>query len=276
MALVFLAEERGSRRRMAVKVLDPAISSHLIRARFLKEVELTSLVTHPQAVPIIESGEVDGLYYYVMPYLGESLRQRLDRAGRPSPSEALNIIRDVAEVLAYAHARDIVHRDIKPANILLQDGRAVVADFGIAKAICASCGPGMTMPGLSLGSPGYMSPEQAFGSADVDARTDLFSLGCVLYEMLVGGLPIPRPGRPRAERRRLGSIPEEHRRRIDELPRGMEELLASMLAWDPEDRPASAVEVTGPLQSLHRALQPQGQSGLRKAMAWLAQRGRES
>ena len=269
MALVFLAEERESRSRMAVKVLDPEIASHLVRKRFLQEVELSRQITHPQSVPILEAGEAGGLFYYVMPYLGESLRERLDREGRLSLPEALMIIRDVAEVLAFAHTRDIVHRDIKPANILLQDGRAVVADFGIAKAICASCGPGMTGSGMSLGSPGYMSPEQAFGSADVDARTDVFSLGCVVYEMLVGERPVLRPDLLRTDRGRLGGVSDAQRRRLNELPRGLEELLARMLAWDPADRPGSIVEVVGPVESLHQALRPKGPRGLRGVLAWL-------
>jgi serine/threonine-protein kinase len=162
MATVFLAEERHPNRQVAVKVLDPQFATEIARERFLREVDLASKLTHPHIVPIFAAGEAGGLLYYVMPYIeGPSLRVRLARQGKLPVEDALAIAREVGDALDYAHARDIVHRDIKPENILLSDGHAVVADFGIARALCVSCDDNITIAGVPIGTPGYMSPEQA-------------------------------------------------------------------------------------------------------------------
>ncbi len=190
MARVFLAVEQHPHRRVAIKVLDPEVSTRLLRERFIREVDLSSNLSHPHIVPIFSAGEVDGLFYYVMPYVeGESLRHRLLRERRLPLEDALHIARDVADALAFAHAQGIIHRDIKPENILLSGNHAIVADFGIARAISAAGSLTLTQAGQPVGSPGYMSPEQAMALGDLDARTDIYSLGCVLFEMLAGESP---------------------------------------------------------------------------------------
>src|SRR5436853_388339 len=190
MARVFLAVEQHPHRRVAIKVLDPEVSTRLLRERFIREVELSSNLSHPHIVPIFSAGEVDGLFYYVMPYVeGESLRHRLLRDRQLPLETALHIARDVADALAFAHGQGIIHRDIKPENILLSGEHAIVADFGIARAISAAGSLTLTQAGQPIGSPGYMSPEQAMALGDLDARTDLYSLGCVLFEMLAGESP---------------------------------------------------------------------------------------
>src|SRR2546422_938656 len=190
MARVFLAVEQPPQRRVAIKVLDPEISTRLLRERFIREVDLSSKLSHPHIVPIFAAGEAAGLFYYVMPYVeGESLRHRLQRERKLSLDDALHIARDVADALAFAHGEGIIHRDIKPENILLSGDHAIVADFGIARAISAAGVRTLTGAGQPIGSPGYMSPEQAVGSAQLDARTDVYSLGCVLFEMLAGEPP---------------------------------------------------------------------------------------
>ena len=189
MARVYLAVEQHPRRPVAIKVLEPSISSRLLYERFIREVELSSRLNHPHIVPIFAAGEAGGLLYYVMPYIeGESLRQRLLKEGRLPLADALHIVLDIADALAYAHEQGVVHRDIKPENILLSGGHPVVADFGIARAISAAGGQSLTETGHAVGSPGYMSPEQAMG-VQVDTRTDIYSLGCVLFELLTGEPP---------------------------------------------------------------------------------------
>src|SRR5438034_1019216 len=191
MARVYLAVEHHPHRRVAIKVLDPEVSTRLLRERFIREVDLSSKLSHPHIVPVFAAGEAAGLFYYVMPYLeGESLRHRLRRQRRLPLDEALRIARDVADALGYAHGQGIIHRDIKPENILLSGDHAIVADFGIARAISAAGSLTLTQAGQQIGSPGYMSPEQAMASGDLDARTDIYSLGCVLFEMLAGEPPV--------------------------------------------------------------------------------------
>ncbi|MEO7102610.1 MAG: protein kinase, partial [Gemmatimonadaceae bacterium] len=194
MATVYLAEDVKHRRKVAVKVLHPELSAVLGPDRFVKEIELTANLQHPHILPLFDSGSANGLLYYVMPYVdGETLRARLEREGQLPVEDALRIASESADALHYAHQHDIVHRDIKPENILLQNGHALVADFGIALAVKQAGGQRMTQTGLSLGTPQYMSPEQAMGDKQVDARTDTYALGAVTYEMLAGQPPFTGP-----------------------------------------------------------------------------------
>jgi eukaryotic-like serine/threonine-protein kinase len=190
MATVFLAEDLKHHRQVALKVLNPELAEALGGERFLREIEIAAGLHHPHILPLYDSGDAAGLLYYVMPYAeGESLRDRLAREKQLPVGDALRIAREVADALSYAHSRGVVHRDIKPENILLESGHAVVADFGIARAISAAGGEQLTATGLAIGTPAYMSPEQAAGSKALDGRGDLYSLACVLYEMLAGQPP---------------------------------------------------------------------------------------
>ena len=190
MATVYLAEDLKHRRKVAVKVLAPELGETLGASRFLREIEIAARLNHPHILPLHESGSAGELLYYVMPYVeGESLRQRLEREKQLPVADALRIAHEVADALDYAHRRGVVHRDIKPENILLEEQHAVVADFGIARAIVATGGEKLTTTGLVIGTPVYMSPEQVAGSTDLDGRSDVYSLACVTYEMLVGQPP---------------------------------------------------------------------------------------
>ena len=194
MATVYLAEDLKLERHVAVKVLKTELAAILGKERFLREVKITAKLEHPHILGLYDSGEADGFLYYVMPYVeGESLRDRLNREKQLPIEDAVQIAREVADALSYAHSHDVIHRDIKPENILLESGHAVVADFGIARAISAAGGDRLTETGLAIGTPSYMSPEQAAGSSDLDGRSDLYSLGCVLYEMLAGQPPFTGP-----------------------------------------------------------------------------------
>src|SRR2546429_1737508 len=198
MARVYLAHERHPPRQVAIKVMNPEVSTPTFRERFIREVEVTSKLSHPNIVPILAADEClfvrdgpDGLCYYVMAYVeGESLRARLQRDKTLPLDEALHITFQVAEGLSYAHAHGVIHRDVKPENILLSGRSALVADFGIARAVSAAGVPTLTDVGQPVGSPAYMSPEQLAGSRAIDGRTDVYSLACVLYEMLVGEAPL--------------------------------------------------------------------------------------
>src|SRR5438309_11601683 len=190
MATVYLAQDLKHHRPVAIKVLNPELAGALGPERFLREIDLAARLNHPHILALIDSGESDGFLYYVMPYVeGESLRERLKREGQLPLEEALRIAREVASALSHAHSHDVVHRDIKPENILISGGEAVVADFGIARAIVAAGAEQLTDTGLAVGTPGYMSPEQATAEMQLDGRSDVYSLGCVLYEMLAGHPP---------------------------------------------------------------------------------------
>jgi tetratricopeptide (TPR) repeat protein len=195
MATVYLARDLKHQRAVAVKVLNRELASVLGPERFLREIEVAAGLDHPHILPLYDSGEADGLLYYVMPYVeGGSLRDRLLREKQLPVDEALQLAREVADALSYAHGHDIVHRDIKPENIMLAGGHARVADFGIARAVSAAGAPRLTQTGVAVGTPMYMSPEQAAGGTDIDGRSDLYSLGCILYEMLAGTPPFTGTG----------------------------------------------------------------------------------
>jgi TolB-like protein/Flp pilus assembly protein TadD len=242
MATVYLAEDRRHGRSVAVKVLRPDIGAAVGSERFLREVRTVAGLRHPHVLPLLDSGESDGLLYYVTPYFeGRSLRERL--AGeRPLPlGEALRITRDVAEALTYAHAHGVIHRDIKPGNILLEADFALLADFGIATAILQPGGERLTDPGASLGTPEYMSPEQIFGDEPVDQRSDVYSLACVVYEMLAGEPPFTGPN-PRSvfARQANDPVPPLATVRAD-VPEAVARAVERALAKYPADRFPDAV-----------------------------------
>jgi serine/threonine-protein kinase len=190
MATVYLAEDLKHDRKVAVKVLKPELAAVLGADRFIQEIKTTASLQHPHILPLFDSGQADGFLYYVMPYIeGETLREKLDRETQLGIDEAVRITTEVADALDYAHRQGVIHRDIKPENILLHDGRPMVADFGIALAVSAAAGGRMTETGLSLGTPHYMSPEQATAEKDLSSRSDIYSLAAVLYEMLTGDPP---------------------------------------------------------------------------------------
>jgi serine/threonine protein kinase len=189
MAVVFLARDLKHDRDVALKVMRPELAASIGTDRFLREIQIAAKLSHPHILGVYDSGEAEGFLYYVMPYVeGESLRDRLNRQKQLPMDDALRITRDVAAALSHAHAHEIVHRDIKPENILLHDGEAVVTDFGIARA-ASDAGERLTVTGIAVGTPAYMSPEQSVGDSNLDGRSDLYSLGCVLYEMLAGETP---------------------------------------------------------------------------------------
>ena len=190
MATVWLAEERKHGRKVAIKVMRPEFAASLNADRFLREIGIAARLSHPHIVPLIDSGEVDGLPYYVSPFVpGGSLRDRLEREGRLAIKDALRIAQEVGAGLDYAHREGFVHRDVKPENILFADGHALLADFGVARATCSDHGTLVTEVGMALGTPEYMSPEQASGESDLGSRSDVYSFACVVYEMLAGRPP---------------------------------------------------------------------------------------
>ena len=258
MARVFLAVEQHPRRRVAIKVLDPEISTRLMRERFIREVDLSSNLSHPHIVPIFSAGEVDGLFYYVMPYVeGESLRHRLLRERRLPLESALQIAQDVADALAFAHAQGIIHRDIKPENILLSSNHAIVADFGIARAISAAGSLTLTQAGQPVGSPGYMSPEQAMALGDLDARTDIYSLGCVLFEVLAGEPPAPSMTERRVHNWTALQTAPAMQRAGPDVARAVKHAISRALAPFPDDRFPTATEFAAALGApAHRTSVP--------------------
>ncbi len=244
MARVFLAEDVRHDRKVAVKVLKPELAAIVGADRFLAEIRTTANLQHPHILPLFDSGEADGFLFYVMPYIqGETLRDRLDREHQLPVDEAVRIATDVAGALQSAHDRGVIHRDIKPANILLSEGRALVADFGIALAVGASGGGRLTETGLSLGTPHYMSPEQATGDQNPGPATDLYALGCVLYEMLVGEPPFTG-STPQAV---LGKIVTAQvssaRSARGSVPPNVDNVIARALAKVPADRFRSGAEL---------------------------------
>ncbi|MGH7630380.1 MAG: protein kinase domain-containing protein [Gemmatimonadales bacterium] len=241
MATVYLAHDRRHGRAVAVKVLRPELAATLGPDRFLREIALAAGLTHPHIVPVYDSGEAGGVLYYIMPYVeGESLRAYLSRAHRLPVDEAVRLAREVADALDYAHRRGIVHRDIKPENILIEEGHAVVADFGVARAVSAAGGERFTQTGSAVGTPLYMSPEQAGGDIEIDGRTDIYSLGCVLFETLTGLPPLEGPTALAILVRRLTDSPPLLRTVDPTIPAAVEAAVARALARDPADRFATA------------------------------------
>ena len=243
MATVYLAEDIKHRRRVAVKVVKPEIAHALGSERFLREIEIAARLAHPNILPLYDSGEADGVLYYAMPYVeGESLRDRLDREKQLPLQDALRITREVAAALTYAHSKGVVHRDIKPENVLLQSGQAVVSDFGIARAVGKAGGDRLTESGLAVGTPTYMSPEQASGEQDIDARSDIYSLGCLLYEMLAGSPPYMGANAQAILARKVSDPVPGLRVVRDTVPVAIENVITRALAKAPADRFATAAQ----------------------------------
>src|SRR5687767_7326424 len=251
MATVYLARDVKHDREVAIKVLHPNLAETLGRERFLREIQLAARLNHPNILPLYDSGEASGCMYFVMPVMaGQTLRDRLS-SGSPLPvDEAVRIAMEVADALDYAHRRDIVHRDIKPENILLHEGHAVVADFGIGKALAAAAGEAgaMTATGISIGTPAYMSPEQA-GGDPVDGRSDLFALGCVLYEMLTGEAAFTGPTVQSLIVSRFMHTPPDVSSIRAAVPRALSSLVSRLLAKAPEERLATGARVVEALRS---------------------------
>src|SRR5256712_6472022 len=256
MATVYLAADRKHRREVALKVLLPGLAAFLGAERFLREIQTAARLTHPHILALHDSGEAGGFLYYVMPYIeGASLRQRLQDARRLSGEHALAIAAPVADALSYAHRMGVLHRDIKPENILFSQGHPIVADFGIAKAISTAGGANLTRTGFPLGTPGYMSPEQAAGLTDLDERTDVYSLAVVIYEMLVGGPPRRWATADAVRTGRFLEASAVHRTRLTELGTRIEAALVHGLALRHDQRAPTPVAL---IEGLTRAGGPRG------------------
>ena len=246
MATVYLATDLKHQRSVAIKVLLPELAASVGHDRFLQEIGIAAKLQHPHILPVYDSGEADGLLYYVMPFVeGESLRDLIVRQGQLEPDQALLIAREVAGALDFAHRSGVVHRDIKPANILISDGHAVVADFGIARAISVSGSQGLTQAGMAIGTPSYMSPEQALGETDLDGRTDVYALGSVLYEMMAGSPPFEGTSPQAIVAKTISAtIPKLERDTV-----GVQPVIERAMAKEPGDRFQTAGEMERALRS---------------------------
>ena len=256
MSRVFLAQEMALQRTVVVKVLPPDLAASVNLKRFNREIRLEAKLQHPHIVPVLTAGVAGGLSYYVMPFIqGETLGERLDRMGELSIPETVRILCDILSALAHAHKQGVVHRDIKPDNILLTEDHAVVADFGIAKALSSATDPGssLTSGGIALGTPAYMSPEQASGDPSTDHRADIYSVGAMAYQMLTGS-PVFTGRSPQAifaahAIQRPQPITSGH----PEIPPRLAELIMRSLEKRPDDRPQSAREMLAELDKLRVA-----------------------
>jgi serine/threonine-protein kinase len=248
MAIVYLARDERHERPVALKVLRPELASEIGAERFLREIKIAAGLTHPHILPLYDSGEADGFLFYVMPNMeGRSLRERLDHDRHLPLNEALRISQEIASALDYAHRHGVVHRDIKPENVLLHEGAALVADFGVGKALSAAEGQ-ITQTGIAVGTPTYMSPEQASAEYEVDGRSDLYSLGCVLYEMLTGEPPYTGPTAQAVIAKRFIS-PVPHVRVLRDVPEAVDVAVTRSLSRTPVDRYPSGVEFAAALRS---------------------------
>jgi serine/threonine-protein kinase len=253
MATVYRARDLRHERPVAIKLMRPELASGLGAERFLREIRVTAGFDHPYILPVLDSGDAGGLLWYAMPWVeGESLRDRLRQGGPLALEEAIRLAREVADALDCAHRRGVVHRDIKPENILLSGGHARVADFGVARALeVASAGP-LTQTGFALGTPAYMSPEQA-SAGHVDGRSDLYALGCVLYERLAGEPPFTAPTAQALMARHLTETPRALHLTRTTVPPALEQVVAKALAKSPADRFATAAEFGEALAGVERS-----------------------
>src|SRR5687768_4489640 len=256
MARVFVAEDSDLGRKVVIKILPPDLAASVSAERFRREILTVARLQHPHIVPVLKAGDLDGLPYFVMPYVdGESLDIRLRRSRTVSVREALGILKDVARALAFAHERGVVHRDIKPGNILLAAGSATVTDFGVAKALSSAMRSGphpdrhITDTGVSLGTLLYMAPEQAASDPNIDGRADIYSLGITVYEMLAGAAPFAGMSPREMLTARLTQRPPALSSIRNDVPSRLEALIARCLEADPAKRPRNAQEVVEWLES---------------------------
>ncbi len=257
MATVYRAEDVKHRRPVAVKVLHPHIAAHLGSERFLREIQIAARLSHPHILSLIDSGEAGGLLFYIMPFIqGESLRDRLNRTGRLPIAEALQLGRDVAGALGYAHAQGVVHRDIKPENVMLYEGEAMVTDFGIAKGLSAAGSENLTQTGSTVGTPAYMSPEQAAGEDELDGRSDLYSLACMVYETLTGSAPFTGSNPQAVIMKRFSEKPAPLRPSCPDLSPSVESAILRALERRPDDRFTTTSEFAGTLLQAGPATTP--------------------
>jgi len=275
MSKLFLATERSLDRNVVVKLLPPELAGEVSAARFVREVQVTARLTHPHVLPILAAGARDGLLYSVMPFVeGESLRQRLRREGRLPIDDAVQLLREIADALAHAHGRGIVHRDVKPENILLEEGHAVLADFGIARAVDVArtdtTGAPLTGTGTSLGTPGYMAPEQLAGDPHVDARADLYALGVIGYEMLTGEPPFTRESTRALAKAHLVEAPSAVTDIRPETPKSLAAAVAKALAKEPNDRFQSAAEFRDALRAMVAPTSPPARARWRMIIGGIA------
>src|SRR5687768_5121289 len=248
MATVYLARDLRHDRRVALKVLRPELAAVIGAERFLAEIKLTANLQHPHILPLFDSGEADGYLFYVMPFVtGETLRDRMNHERQLPVADALRITIEVASALDYAHRQGVVHRDIKPENILLHDGSAVVADFGIALAASKASGARMTETGMSLGTPHYMSPEQAMGEREITARSDVYALGAITYEMLTGDPPFTGSTAQAIVARVVTESPRPMVPQRRTIPAHVEAAVLTALEKLPADRFTSAAEFAAAL-----------------------------
>jgi len=237
MATVFLAHDLKHDRAVALKVLHPDLAATLGPERFLREIKVAARLNHPHIVPLHDSGQAGDLLYYVMPFVeGESLRARMNRSGPLGVEDAVEIARDVASALDYAHRQQVVHRDIKPENVMMHEGEAMVTDFGIAKAVRAAGSENITQTGVAIGTPAYMSPEQASGEREPDGRSDIYSLGCMVFEMLTGQPPFTGPTAQAMIMKRFLEEPPSARALRAAVPPDLDRTLAKAMARSPEER----------------------------------------
>lgn len=242
MATVYLALDEKHQRKVALKVLHPELAATVGHDRFLREIQIVAGLTHPHILTLIDSGDADGLLFFVMPYVeGETLQDRIKREGPLPVEESIRIAREVADALAYAHENDVIHRDIKPSNILLESGHAVISDFGVARAVGVAGGSDATATGMAVGTPRYMSPEQATGD-EVDPRADIYGLGCVLWEMLAGDAPFDGPTPQAILVNKLSDTTPSVRARRRSVPNEVERVIEGAMAPLAADRYSTARE----------------------------------
>ena len=269
MATVYLADDLKHQRSVALKVLHPELGVVLGAERFLTEIRTTANLQHPNILPLYDSGTADGLVFYMMPYVeGETVRERMTRDGQLSVGETVRIIQGAAAALDYAHRRGIIHRDIKPENILLQDGQALVADFGVALAVSNAASQRITQTGMSVGTPAYMSPEQAAAERQLDGRSDVYSLAAVMYEMLCGEAPFTGPSAAAIMARMMTEVPREIDTRRPSVPSYISEAVRRSLEKVPGDRFATAADFS-------LALEKPGTGTYRATIRAARSRGRE-
>lgn len=246
MGTVYLARDRKHDRRVAIKVIHPELATGGALMRFEREIRVTARLQHPHIVPLVDSGTAGGLAYYVCPFIeGESLRQLIRRRGKLPLDEAVKLAVDVAEALDYAHKQGIVHRDVKPENILVSNGQAIVADFGLARAMSGADEATLTATGTVVGTPHYISPEQLAGLQDIDTRTDIYSLGCVVYELLAGRPPFVGESIEAILKQHIYERPKPL---PTSIPATVREAVLKALSKRAEQRQATAAEFAGALQ----------------------------